>query len=53
MSSFEWDKASRGKQSREKMSPEMPSQALAAQASWSNVGDFGSGWWMRQGVTQR
>lgn len=38
MSSFEQDKASRGKQSSEKAPPEMPKQALAAQASWSSVG---------------
>lgn len=49
MSSFEWDKASREKQSREKTPPEMPSQALTAQASWSNVGAFGSGWWDEAG----
>lgn len=47
MSSFEQDKAS-----REKTPTEMPSQALAAQASCSNVGAFGSARWMRQGVTQ-
>lgn len=47
--SFAWDKASGAKQSRGQMPPEMSSQALAAQASGSNVGAFGCGCWDRAG----